>query len=86
MNLDTRTVLEILGIIFAAGAVYGQFKALGAELKSFREDVSENLKTFKSEFKEDISRLEKKQDRYNNLQERTHGLEVWKEEHLRNHH
>ena len=74
MNLDIRTLLEFAGIIFAAGAVYGQIKAFGAELKSFRKEV-----------KEDISRLEKKQDRYNNLQERTHGLEVWKEEHLRNH-
>lgn len=33
----------------------------------------------------DIARLEKKQDKYNNLQERTRGLEVWKEEHMLNH-
>ena len=33
----------------------------------------------------DIARLEKKQDKYNNLQERTRGLEVWEEEHMLNH-
>lgn len=33
----------------------------------------------------DIKRLEKKQDRYNNLQERTHTLEVWREMHQREH-
>lgn len=28
----------------------------------------------------DIKRLETKQDKYNNLQERTHRLEIWREE------
>jgi hypothetical protein len=35
--------------------------------------------------RKDISRLEKKQDRYNNLQERTHDLEMWKQYHEKEH-
>ena len=31
----------------------------------------------------DIKRLERKQDKYNNLQERTHLLELWRQEHER---
>ncbi len=38
---------------------------LYAELKAIRKD---------------IARLEKKQDKYNNLQERTHRLEIWRDE------
>lgn len=34
--------------------------------------------------RKDIARLEKKQDKYNTLQERTLKLEVWKEEICRN--
>lgn len=30
--------------------------------------------------RKDIARLEMKQDKYNNLQERTHILELWREE------
>ena len=35
--------------------------------------------------RKDISRLEKKQDKYNNLQERTHDLEMWKQYHEQKH-
>lgn len=42
---------------------------LWAELKAIRKD---------------IARLEKKQDKYNTLQERTLKLEVWKEDICRN--
>lgn len=35
--------------------------------------------------RKDIRRLEKKQDKYNNLQERTHDLEMWKQYHEREH-
>lgn len=49
METDTiRLVLEIAGLIFAGGAIYGELKAI----------------------RKDISRLEDKQERYNNLQER----------------
>lgn len=33
----------------------------------------------------DIKRLEKKQEKYNNLQERTHDLEMWKQYHEMQH-
>lgn len=35
--------------------------------------------------RKDIRRLEKKQDKYNNLQERTHDLEMWKQYHEKEH-
>lgn len=43
-----RLVLEIAGVVFAVGAIYGELKAI----------------------RKDISRLEEKQTKYNNLQER----------------
>lgn len=33
----------------------------------------------------DIKRLERKQEKYNQLQERTHDLEMWKQYHLEQH-
>lgn len=35
--------------------------------------------------RKDIKRLEEKQDKYNNLQERTHDLEIWKQYHEEEH-
>lgn len=35
--------------------------------------------------RKDIARLEEKQDKYNNLQARTHTLELWKEYHEKEH-
>lgn len=35
--------------------------------------------------RKDIKRLEVKQDKYNNLQERTHDLEMWKQYHEQKH-
>lgn len=35
--------------------------------------------------RKDIKRLEEKQDKYNNLQERTHDLEMWKQYHEKQH-
>ena len=49
MNPDNvRLILEIAGVVFAVGAIYGELKAI----------------------RKDISRLEEKQTKYNNLQER----------------
>lgn len=49
MDAETiRLVIEIAGIVFAVGAIYGELKAI----------------------RKDIARLEKKQEKYNNLQER----------------
>ncbi|MBR4682832.1 MAG: hypothetical protein IKP06_05990 [Elusimicrobiaceae bacterium] len=49
---------EIIIVVFMAGGIW-------AELKAIRRD---------------IKRLEIKQDKYNNLQERTHLLELWRQE------
>lgn len=62
MTLDAEAIWKILGVVFAAGAVWGELKAI----------------------RKDIARLEKKQDRYNNLQERTRVLEVKIDNHLNN--
>lgn len=52
--MDFELFLKIAGIVFTAGMLYGELKAI----------------------RKDIARLEKKQDKYNNLQERTRVLEV----------
>lgn len=52
--MDYEMILKIAGIVFTAGMLYGELKAI----------------------RKDIARLEKKQDKYNNLQERTRVLEV----------
>ena len=57
MAMDSNlidTIWKVAGLIFAAGAVWSELKAI----------------------RKDIARLEAKQDKYNNLQERTRVLEV----------
>lgn len=57
MAMDSNlldTIWKVAALIFAAGAVWGELKAI----------------------RKDIARLEAKQDKYNNLQERTRVLEV----------
>ena len=61
--METEAILEILGVVFAAGAFYAKMESIS----------------------KDIKRLEKKQDKYNNLQERTHDLEMWKQYHEKEH-
>lgn len=60
MTLDIELVWKILGLVFAAGAIWNELKAI----------------------RKDIARLEAKQDKYNNLQERTRVLEVKFENHI----
>lgn len=61
--MTTEAIVQILGIIFAAGIFYGKMETISR----------------------DIKRLEKKQDHYNNLQERTIALETWKVMHEKEH-
>lgn len=61
--MTTEAILEILGVVFAAGVFYAKMESIS----------------------KDIKRLEEKQDKYNNLQERTHTLELWKEYHEKEH-
>lgn len=49
---------EIIVVVFMAGGIWSELKAI----------------------RRDIKRLEIKQDKYNNLQERTHLLELWRQE------
>ena len=56
--------------------VYGRIKSFDGELKSFRKETQASITDLKTQFKEDIGRLEKKQEKYNNLQERTLRSEV----------
>ena len=53
-------ILAAVGGLLAWGEIKSEIKALRISLDDFRRD-----------FKEDLSRLEKKQDKYNHLQERT---------------
>ena len=62
MTLEVELVWKILGLVFAAGAIWNELKAI----------------------RKDIARLEAKQDKYNNLQERTRVLEVLVKNHLNN--
>ena len=61
--MTAEAILEILGIVFAAGMFY-------AKLDSISKDVR---------------RLEKEQKKYNDLQMRTHDLEMWKQYHEEEH-
>ena len=57
--MTAEAILEILGVIFAAGIFYGKMDSIS----------------------KDIRRLEKEQKKYNDLQMRTHDLEMWKQYH-----
>ncbi len=57
-------VLATVAALLAWGEIKGELKAFKIALEDFRR-----------EFKEDIARLETKQDKYNNLQERVAVLE-----------
>ena len=57
--MTAEAILEILGVIFAAGIFYGKMESIS----------------------KDIRRLEKEQKKYNDLQMRTHDLEMWKQYH-----
>lgn len=62
-KMTAEAILEILGVVFAAGMFY-------AKLESISKDVR---------------RLEKEQKKYNDLQMRTHDLEMWKQYHEEQH-
>lgn len=74
--MSLELLVQIIVFIFSCGVVYGRIKSFDGELKSFRKEVKEEISGLKTQFKEDIGRLEKKQEKYNNLQERTLRNEV----------
>lgn len=61
---------NILDTIWKIAALIFAAGAFWSELKAIRKD---------------LARLEQKQDKYNNLQERTHDLEMWKQYHEKEH-
>lgn len=61
--MTTEAILEILGIVFAAGVFYAKLDGIS----------------------KDVRRLEKEQKKYNDLQMRTHDLEMWKQYHEEQH-
>lgn len=57
-------IMALVTIVLAWGQIKGEIKALKIAVEDLRRDV-----------KEDIGRLEKKQDKYNHLQERMARVE-----------
>lgn len=74
--MSLELLVQIIVFIFSCGVVYGHIKSFDGELKSFRKETKENMIDLKKQFKNDIERLERKQEKYNNLQERVLRSEV----------
>lgn len=68
--MSLELLVQIIVFIFSCGVVYGRIKSFDGELKSFRKETKESMVDLKTQFKSDIERLERKQEKYNNLQER----------------
>ena len=74
--MSLELLIQIVVFIFSCGVVYGRIKSFDGELKSFRKETKESMTDLKKQFKDDIERLERKQEKYNNLQERVLRSEV----------
>jgi len=64
-------------VFFLAGLKYANkettlnLENLSDDVKKMEKNINDKIDSQRIAFKEDLARLEKKQDRYNNLQERT---------------
>lgn len=74
--MSLELLVQIIVFIFSCGVVYGRIKSFEGNLKDFRKETKESMTDLKKQFKDDIERLEKKQEKYNNLQERVLRSEV----------
>lgn len=74
--MSLELLVQIIVFIFSCGVVYGRIKSFEGNLKDFREETKESMTDLKKQFKDDIERLERKQEKYNNLQERVLRNEV----------
>lgn len=74
--MSLELLVQIIVFIFSCGVVYGRIKSFEGNLKDFREETQKSMTDLKKQFKDDIERLERKQEKYNNLQERTLRSEV----------
>lgn len=92
-NLDKIGIGVIIGAIMSAALVWIKFKSIVKNeivepmLVNFVTEINalkESISNLKVDIKEDIARLETKQDKYNHLQERvTRTEESSKSAHLR---
>lgn len=74
--MSLELLVQIVVFIFSCGVVYGRIKSFEGNLKDFREETQKGMTDLKKQFKDDIERLERKQEKYNNLQERVLKSEV----------
>ena len=74
--MSLELLVQIIVFIISCGVVYGRIKSFDGNLKDFREETQKSMSELKKQFKDDIERLERKQEKYNNLQERVLKSEV----------
>lgn len=79
-DATVQLIVALLTVIGALGSAYWGAKKAGDVAEAKQDSRIEETKLLEQIHHEQtieaIERLEKKQDRYNNLQERTHGLET----------
>ena len=86
MEMQLNTELNLVAIIFFAGAYISTLRNHTAQIAELKEDFKETIKQiredfdvkfedFKSSVTEHFERVEKKQDKHNHLIERTYELE-----------
>lgn len=69
MELNLRDIIELVMLVLGAAGIYWKLERKIALMGQKLEDTVEKIR-------DDIKRLETKQDRYNNLQERMIKAEV----------
>lgn len=72
-------ILAVGTILIAWGKLIAKLEALQATLVLMEKNLKENIGIVKDELKEDVGRLETKQDKCNNLKERMAKEEADKE-------
>lgn len=74
MNVSSEFILQIVVYAIGIGVIYGtvksELKAIKASNETNHAQTKESIKGLKEQTQKDFERLEKKQDKYNNLQER----------------
>ena len=70
MIADIISTKELIMLAFAAGGFYYGTRGLKSEISNLKKDFEEKINAFKNDIKEDILRLEKAQEKSNNVRER----------------
>ena len=63
-------ILAVFGGLFAWGKLVAKIDALQTRIEDMEDSLKEKIGAVKEEIKDDVNRLEKKQDKDNHLQER----------------